>query len=83
MGCGAGWGWGAGAGSKKKLLLLLCLVTGVLSAFLDNVTTILLISPVTIKVAGGGGGGGGGGSDCVWLRWQSWPVAAAESGHVY
>ena len=37
--------------SKKKLLLLLCLVTGVLSAVLDNVTTILLISPVTIKVS--------------------------------
>jgi len=37
-------------GSKKKLLLLLCLVTAILSAFLDNVTTILLISPVTIKL---------------------------------
>jgi len=39
-------------GSKKRLLMLLCLVTGVLSAFLDNVTTILLISPVTIKLCG-------------------------------
>ena len=27
-------------------MLLLCLVTGTLSAFLDNVTTILLIAPV-------------------------------------
>lgn len=28
-------------GSKRRLCLLLCLVTGCLSAFLDNVTTIL------------------------------------------
>eukprot|EP00282_Hemiselmis_andersenii_P021076 CAMPEP_0172043706 /NCGR_PEP_ID=MMETSP1041-20130122/26406_1 /TAXON_ID=464988 /ORGANISM="Hemiselmis andersenii, Strain CCMP439" /LENGTH=837 /DNA_ID=CAMNT_0012702151 /DNA_START=40 /DNA_END=2553 /DNA_ORIENTATION=+ len=37
-------------GDKTKLLLLLCLVTAVLSAFLDNVTTILLIAPVTCKL---------------------------------
>jgi Na+/H+ antiporter NhaD/arsenite permease-like protein len=37
-------------GDKTKLLLLLCAVTGVLSAFLDNVTTILLIAPVTCKL---------------------------------
>ena len=36
--------------SKTKLLLLLCMVTAVLSAFLDNVTTILLIAPVTCKL---------------------------------
>jgi hypothetical protein len=33
-------------GDKKRLMLLLCLVTGTISAFLDNVTTILLIAPV-------------------------------------
>jgi Na+/H+ antiporter NhaD and related arsenite permeases len=33
-----------------KLLILLCLTTGVLSALLDNVTTILLILPVTLNV---------------------------------
>uniref|UniRef100_A0A7S0HFN8 Citrate transporter-like domain-containing protein n=1 Tax=Hanusia phi TaxID=3032 RepID=A0A7S0HFN8_9CRYP len=37
-------------GNKTKLLLLLCLVTAILSAFLDNVTTILLIAPVTCKL---------------------------------
>ena len=37
-------------GSKVKLVLLLCTVTAILSAFLDNVTTILLIAPVTCKL---------------------------------
>lgn len=37
-------------GSRRRLALLLFLVTGALSAFLDNVTTILLIAPVTIKL---------------------------------
>jgi len=37
-------------GDKTKLLLLLCVVTAFLSAFLDNVTTILLIAPVTCKL---------------------------------
>ncbi|HYE68693.1 MAG TPA: ArsB/NhaD family transporter [Anaerovoracaceae bacterium] len=32
------------------LLILLCLTTGVLSALLDNVTTILLILPITLSV---------------------------------
>lgn len=36
--------------SKTRLLFLLCMVTAVLSAFLDNVTTILLIAPVTCKL---------------------------------
>ena len=36
--------------SKTRLLLLLCMVTAILSAFLDNVTTILLIAPVTCKL---------------------------------
>ena len=34
-----------------RLLITLSLVTGILSAFLDNVTTILLILPVTLSVA--------------------------------
>ena len=33
-----------------KLLILMCITTGVLSALLDNVTTILLILPVTMSV---------------------------------
>jgi hypothetical protein len=37
-------------GDKTQLLLLLCVVTAVLSAFLDNVTTILLIAPLTCKL---------------------------------
>ncbi len=37
-------------GDSVRLLLLLCLVTAVLSAFLDNVTTIILIAPVTILI---------------------------------
>ncbi len=37
-------------GSGVRLLFLLCVVTAVLSAFLDNVTTIILIAPVTILI---------------------------------
>lgn len=33
------------------ILILLSLITGIVSAFLDNVTTILLILPVTLSVA--------------------------------
>ena len=33
-----------------KLMILLCITTGLLSAFLDNVTTILLILPITLSV---------------------------------
>lgn len=38
-------------GEPVKILMLLSLITGVLSAFLDNVTTILLILPLTLSVA--------------------------------
>lgn len=38
-------------GEPWKILVLLSLVTGILSAFLDNVTTILLILPLTFNVA--------------------------------
>lgn len=38
-------------GSPVRTLLLLVFATAVLSAFLDNVTTILLVAPVTLVVA--------------------------------
>ena len=38
-------------GSIWRLTVILCTITAVFSAFLDNVTTILLIVPVTIQIA--------------------------------
>ena len=38
-------------GEPWLILALMSLITGVLSAFLDNVTTILLILPITLSVA--------------------------------
>ena len=38
-------------GDPYKLLLILSLIAGVLSAFLDNVTTVVLIGPVTLYIA--------------------------------
>ena len=38
-------------GSIWSLVVILCIVTAVLSAFLDNVTTMLLLTPVTIQLA--------------------------------
>ena len=40
----------ASKGSFKRLIVLLCVLTAVASAFLDNVTTMLLIAPVTIDM---------------------------------
>lgn len=37
-----GWPW--------PLMLLLCIITAVLSGFLDNVTTVLLIGPMTLAI---------------------------------
>jgi Na+/H+ antiporter NhaD/arsenite permease-like protein len=37
-------------GNGPRLLVLMLLVTAVLSAFLDNVTTIILIAPITILI---------------------------------
>ncbi|CAG4967559.1 unnamed protein product [Colias eurytheme] len=37
-------------GRLWPLIYLLCLITAVLSTFLDNVTTVLLMSPVTIRL---------------------------------
>ena len=39
-------------GSPLRILILLSLVTAVLSAFLDNVTVVVLIAPITIYIAG-------------------------------
>jgi len=38
-------------GEPFRLLLILALVTAVLSAFLDNVTTVVLSTPITLSVA--------------------------------
>ncbi|MBD0329860.1 MAG: ArsB/NhaD family transporter [Thermoleophilia bacterium] len=38
-------------GSPFRLVFLLALVTGVLSAFLDNLTAILLVVPITLLIA--------------------------------
>ena len=38
-------------GSVWTLVVILCSVTAVLSAFLDNITTMLLLTPVTIQLA--------------------------------
>jgi Na+/H+ antiporter NhaD/arsenite permease-like protein len=40
-----------GKGEPIRIMLILAAVTAVLSAFLDNVTTVLLIAPVTLAVA--------------------------------
>jgi len=40
----------AAKGDPVKVLVMLSIITGILSAFLDNVTTILLILPVTLSV---------------------------------
>ena len=37
-------------GHTWRLLTYLCIISGVVSAFLDNVTTILLLTPVTIRI---------------------------------
>jgi len=38
-------------GDPLRLLVILCVVTAVLSAFLDNVTTVVLLTPVTLSIA--------------------------------
>jgi hypothetical protein len=40
----------ASKGSFTRLLVLLCTLTAIASAFLDNVTTMLLVAPVTIDM---------------------------------
>jgi len=38
-------------GSPKKIMIYLSITTGLLSALLDNVTTIMLIIPITLNIA--------------------------------
>ncbi len=38
-------------GDPLRLMIILCVVTAGLSAFLDNVTTVLLMTPVTLSMA--------------------------------
>lgn len=45
------WACRAGKGEPKRIFFLLAMVTGLLSALLDNVTTVLLITPVIFVVA--------------------------------
>jgi len=44
------WSAKAAAGRPALILVLLSIVTAVVSAFLDNVTTVLLIAPVTLVI---------------------------------
>jgi Na+/H+ antiporter NhaD/arsenite permease-like protein len=44
------WAAKRAKGSPLQIMILLVLVTGFASAFLDNVTTVLLIAPVTLLV---------------------------------
>ncbi|MGV9292887.1 ArsB/NhaD family transporter [Amycolatopsis sp. NPDC003676] len=44
------WAAKRAKGSPLRIMLLLVLITAVASAFLDNVTTVLLIAPVTLLV---------------------------------
>ena len=41
----------ASRGDPLRLLIILCVVTAIISAFLDNVTTVVLMTPVTLSVA--------------------------------
>jgi Na+/H+ antiporter NhaD/arsenite permease-like protein len=44
------WAAKRARGEPYRVMVLLCLLTAVASAFLDNVTTVLLVAPVTILV---------------------------------
>ncbi len=44
------WAAKRAKGSPLRVMILLTLITAVASAFLDNVTTVLLIAPVTLLV---------------------------------
>lgn len=44
------WAAKRSGGRPYRLMVLLCLLTAVASAFLDNVTTVLLVAPVTLLV---------------------------------
>src|SRR5262245_53261179 len=44
------WAAKRAKGSPRRVMLLLVLITAIASAFLDNVTTVLLVAPVTLLV---------------------------------
>jgi Na+/H+ antiporter NhaD/arsenite permease-like protein len=44
------WAAKRARGSPRRIMVLLVLITAIASAFLDNVTTVLLIAPVTLLV---------------------------------
>src|SRR6478609_12239252 len=44
------WATKRAGGSGLRVMILLVLITAIASAFLDNVTTVLLIAPVTLLV---------------------------------
>ncbi len=41
----------AGRGEPMRIMIIFAVITAVLSAFLDNVTTVLLLAPVTLLIA--------------------------------
>ncbi|MGH2685784.1 MAG: SLC13 family permease, partial [Actinomycetota bacterium] len=45
------WSAKRARGRPYRILVILCLVTAVASALLDNVTTVLLVAPVTVLIA--------------------------------
>ncbi len=45
------WAYRVSGGRMLLLLPILMLITGVASAFLDNVTTMLLMTPITVQIA--------------------------------
>jgi len=46
------WAARASRGSPRRLLVLMVAITAVISPILDNVTTVLLVAPVTLAVCG-------------------------------
>ena len=44
------WAVKRSQGSPKRVMVMLVLITAIASAFLDNVTTVLLIAPVTLLI---------------------------------
>lgn len=49
--CACGQAYRLSRGRVWAMIIMLCLIAAVLSAFLDNVTTMLLFTPVTIRYA--------------------------------
>ena len=45
------WSAKRARGRPYRILVILCLVTAIASALLDNVTTVLLVAPVTVLIA--------------------------------